>query len=89
MVGSVRLECAGKLRRTRGNLNLLLGAPRKAIDDYTKAIQLNENDGKAYYDRGIAFLTIYDKISACEDLKNSEKRGYKKAKEVGSYFCSW
>ena len=79
----------GKLRRTRGNLSLLLGAPRKAIDDYTKAIQLNENDGKAYYDRGIAFLTIYDKISACEDLKNSEKRGYKKAKEVGSYFCSW
>ena len=79
----------GKLRRTRGNLNLLLGAPRKAIDDYTKAIQLDGNDRKSYYNRAIAFLTIYDKISSCADLENSEKLDYGKAMEVGQYFCSW
>ncbi len=79
----------GKLRRTRGNLNLLLGAPRKAIDDYSKAIQLNGNDGKSYYNRAIAFFTIYDKVSACADLENSEKRGFGKSREVGSYFCTW
>lgn len=79
----------GDLRRNRGNLNLLLGRSRNAIDDYSKAIKLNEDDAEAYYNRAIAFLIIYDKISACEDLQKSIDRGYKPAKDVEKYFCSW
>ncbi len=77
------------LRRNRGNLNLLLGRSRNAIDDYSEAIKLNSADGIAYYNRAIAFLIIYDKISACEDFEKSITRGYEPAKEVQKYFCTW
>lgn len=77
------------LRKNRGNINLLLGNPRKAIDDYTKAIQLNNNYAEAYHNRAIAFFILYDKISACADLEKSLELGYEPAAELKKYFCIW
>ena len=81
-------EHAG-LRKNRGNINLLLGITRKAIDDYTKAIQLNSEYAEAYYNRAIAFFMLYDKISACADLEKSLELGYAPAAEIKKYFCTW
>ena len=78
-----------ELRKNRGNLHLLLGAPRKAINDYTRAIQLNGEYSEAYYNRAIAFFMLYDKISACADLGESLELGYAPAAEMKKYFCIW
>jgi len=77
-----------ELRKNRGNIQLLYGLNRKAIDDYTAAIALDENDEEAYYNRALAFLLIHDKVSACSDLTKSEELGYTVAAETKMYFCS-
>lgn len=78
-----------ELRKNRGNLHLLFGLNRKAIDDYTKAIELNSNYAEAYYNRALAFFLIYDKVSGCADLDNSIDLGYERAVETKSYFCNY
>lgn len=78
----------GELRKNRGNLQLLYGLHRKAIDDYTKAIELNNDYAEAYYNRGLAFLLLHDKISACSDLDRSAGLGYEAAEETRTYFCN-
>jgi len=77
------------LRKNRGNINLLLGITRKAVDDYTKAIQLDGQYAAAYYNRAIAFFILYDKISACADLEKSLELGYEPAIKLKKYFCTW
>ncbi len=78
-----------ELRKNRGNIHLLLGMPRKAVDDYTKAIQFNSNYAEAYYNRAIAFFILYDKVSACADLEKSIDLGYPPADQLKKYFCTW
>ena len=77
-----------ELRKNRGNLNLLFGLHRKAIDDYTQAIALDENYAEAYYNRALAFFLIYDKISGCADLDKSIDLGYETAVKTRDYFCT-
>ncbi len=76
------------LRKNRGNLYLLFGMPQRAIEDYSKAIQLDDEHAEAYYNRAIAFLTIYDKVSACADLDRSIELGHDMAEEIKTYSCS-
>ncbi|MEM6965555.1 MAG: tetratricopeptide repeat protein [Bacteroidota bacterium] len=78
-----------ELRKNRGNLHLLFGLNRKAIDDYTRAIELDGNYAEAYYNRALAFFLIYDKISGCADLDSSIDLGYEKAVQTKSYFCTY
>lgn len=77
-----------ELRKNRGNLNLLFGLHRKAIDDYTQAIALNDNYAEAHYNRALAFFLIYDKISGCVDLDKSIELGYEMAVKTRDYFCT-
>lgn len=77
-----------ELRKNRGNLQMLFGLNRKAIDDYTKAIELNNNYAEAYYNRGLAFLLMHDKISGCADLDRSIDLGYELGMETRLYFCT-
>ena len=77
-----------ELHKNRGNLQLLFGLHRKAIDDYTRAILLDENYAEAYYNRALAFFLIYDKISGCMDLDKSIDLGYEIATKTRSYFCT-
>jgi len=77
-----------ELRKNRGNIHLLFGLHRKAIDDYTQAINLDENYAEAYYNRALAFFLIYDKISGCVDLGKSISLGYETAIKTRDYFCT-
>lgn len=77
-----------ELHKNRGNLNLLFGLHRKAIDDYTRAIELDNNYAEAYYNRALAFFLIYDKVSGCFDLDKSLDLGYEKAMKGQVYFCT-
>jgi len=76
------------LRKNRGNLYLLFGMPQRAIDDYTKAVELDNTYAEAYYNRAIAFLTLYDKQSGCADLEKSIMLGHEMAKEIKMYTCT-
>jgi tetratricopeptide (TPR) repeat protein len=76
-----------ELIKNRGNVHMLFGYPLKAIDDYTKAIQLNGEYAEAYFNRALAHLQNYDKISGCYDLEKSALLGFDKAQEVLKYFC--
>lgn len=77
-----------ELRKNRGNLNLLFGMHRNAIEDYTEAIALDENYAEAYYNRALAFFLIYDKISGCADLDQSIDLGFEVATKTRDYFCT-
>lgn len=77
-----------ELRKNRGNLNLLFGLHRKAIDDYTFAIDIDENYAEAYYNRALAFFLIYDKISGCSDLDQAIDLGFETAVKTRDYFCT-
>lgn len=76
------------LFKNRANLNLLTGVPLKAIDDYTRAIELDNEYAEAYFNRAICHLQRYDKISACADLEKSAELGFEKANELIGYFCT-
>ena len=75
------------IRMRRGNQRLLRGMHLQAIDDYTKAIQLNTNYGESYYNRGITFLMIFDEVSGCADLDKSIELGYVGGQKIKKYFC--
>jgi len=77
-----------ELRKNRGNLHLLFGLNQKAIQDYSEAIRINGDYAEAYFNRGLAFFLIYDKVSGCADLDQSIKLGYEKAAEIKTYFCT-
>lgn len=76
-----------KVLKNRGNLQLLFGLPQKAIDDYTRAIELDNNYAEAYYNRALAHFLLYDSISGCADLEKSADLGYEQASEASIHFC--
>ncbi len=76
------------LFKNRGNLNLLTGLPLNAIDDYTRAIQLDGDYAEAYYNRAICHFQLYDKISGCADLEKAAELGFEKANEIARYMCN-
>ncbi|MFT4666878.1 MAG: tetratricopeptide (TPR) repeat protein [Gammaproteobacteria bacterium] len=75
------------LYKNRGNLQLIFGLQRKAIDDYSRAIELDAEYAEAYFNRAIANFQLYNRVSACADLGTSKSLGYEKAAEMERYFC--
>jgi tetratricopeptide (TPR) repeat protein len=76
------------LRKNRGNIYLLFGMRRKAIEDYTKAIELDPGYSEAYFNRALSFFIQYDNLSGCSDLQKSIDLGYERAKEAQFFFCT-
>ena len=73
----------------RGNIYLLLGEYFPAIDDYTKAIQLDGTYSEAYFNRGVAFLLANNRSDACTNLEESVRLGYEEGEERMQYFCGF
>jgi tetratricopeptide (TPR) repeat protein len=61
---------------------------RGAIDDYSKAIELNPNDTMAYYNRGISKLILGQKDEGCVDLSKAGELGYYEAYDMIKKFCN-
>lgn len=76
-----------ELLKNRGNIQMLFGLHRKAIDDYTVAIQQDATYAEAYYNRALAHFLIFDTISGCADLEKSAELGFENAVEAQIYFC--
>ncbi len=52
---------------TRGNANLVQRKPRDAIEDYSRALQINPTFAQAYTNRGIAYSDLGQQSRAIED----------------------
>jgi tetratricopeptide (TPR) repeat protein len=52
----------------RGKFYRDIGEPEKAIEDFTKAIELNQRSGQIFYERGLAYVRIKEYELAYEDL---------------------
>lgn len=61
---------------------------RGAIDDYSKAIDINNNDSGAYYSRGLAKLKLNKFQSACEDLNIAYRLGDVQSKSLILKYCN-
>lgn len=63
----------------RGKTKLDFGDYQSAIEDFNKVIELNSNDSKAYYYRGIAKNYLKDKDGAIDDLRKAGELGNNEA----------
>jgi tetratricopeptide (TPR) repeat protein len=63
----------------RGDVFFLTKKFKEAVTDYSKVIELDPKNGGAYYVRGNAKGSLYDKKGACEDWRKAEELGFKDA----------
>ena len=61
---------------------------RGAIQDYTKAIELDPEYADAYNNRGIARLLLEDKDGGCLDLSKAGELGHFKAYDLIKEYCN-
>jgi tetratricopeptide (TPR) repeat protein len=61
---------------------------RGAIQDFTKAIELDPNKGEAYFGRGLAKIQLGDKNSGCLDLSKAGELGYEHAYGAIKRLCN-
>ncbi len=73
----------------RGNLHVLFGYTGAAVQDYTLALEIDENNADAYFNRGLTFITLYETAPGCADLEKSEELGHQEAREMMDYFCEY
>ncbi|MBI1317089.1 tetratricopeptide repeat protein [bacterium] len=76
------------LYNSRGLSHFHIQDLKSAIKDYSRAIELDKNSSIAYYNRGQARYKQGQFDMACNDWKESDRLGFKKAKEVLSKRCN-
>ena len=69
------------------NLKVLLVDYQGAIENYNKAISLQENFTEAFYNRGIVHILMKNNILACDDFMTSKKLGSERATKKLAFFC--
>jgi tetratricopeptide (TPR) repeat protein len=72
----------------KGNSKANLQDYRGAIEDYSKAIQLNPNDSMPYYNRGLSKLELNQKNSACLDWSKAGELGNGNAYDLIKKNCN-
>ncbi|MEM9887537.1 MAG: tetratricopeptide repeat protein [Bacteroidota bacterium] len=77
------------LYKLRGNVYMLLGRYQYAVNDYTKAILLNNEFAEAYFNRGVARLMLYNRPDACYDLEQGVALGYEAGEKRFQLFCGF
>ena len=78
-----------ELYKLRGNIYLMINENVSAIENYNRAIELDNNYAEAYFNRALANLIIYNKADACYDLQKCLDLGFLKAEDKMKYFCQF
>ncbi len=71
-----------------GNTKYELKDYKGAIQDYTKAIELNPNHANAYNNRGLAKIFLEQKDDGCLDLSKAGELGHAKTYEAIKKYCN-
>ena len=58
-----------------------------ALEDFTRAIELDDKYAKAYFNRGLVYIAFEEYKLAYADLKIALDLGYFEAKEVIDKYC--
>ena len=58
---------------------MVLKKYKDAIEDYSSLIKFNKKDGKAYFNRGKAYIKLKNKKQGCADLTRSSELGFVEA----------
>jgi len=72
----------------KGNVFADQGAFLLAIEEYTRAIDINPNYASGYFNRAISKKIMYDRTGACEDWKKAAELGMPQAKKAYEMECS-
>ena len=80
------IDAAG--HKKQGSAHAKYGQYTKAINEFTKAIELNPKDAEAYNNRGVLyFVVLENKVKGCADWKKACKLGdcenYNRARQQG------
>ena len=78
---------SGYYFQKKGSLYFDLDNYEKAERDYTKAIELGDNDPISYFNRGLSKRLMEDSKGACEDWKKAAELGDKNAEELFNKYC--
>ena len=63
------------------------GRHRRAVSDFTKAIQLDDDVGENYYHRGESMLRLRRLDEALEEFHTATRRGYGVTHFIYTSFC--
>lgn len=77
------------LYKYRGNLFVLIGRYREAVEDFSTAIRLNPEYAEAWYNRAIARILEGNRPDACYDFERAAALGYGRGEEKSGYFCAF
>jgi len=58
-----------------------------AANEFTQALDLSPNDGKIYYERGLAHYERGDRVNACKDWSKASELGYFQADDMTLINC--
>jgi tetratricopeptide (TPR) repeat protein len=72
----------------RGGAKSVLGDYRGAIQDFTKAIELDPTNANYYMSRGVAKIISQDKNGGCLDLSKSGELGFEMAYDFINKLCN-
>ena len=73
--------------KSSGNAKRDLVDYKGAIEDYTKAIELNPKYADAYDTRGITKIAFGDKDGGCIDLSMADELGHTRANDKVKQYC--
>lgn len=79
---SIKLKVNQKAYTNAGLAYSLIGDHNKAIENYTKALNIVSNDGETLYLQGISYKALGLLDNACQSLIESKKLGYSAALEI-------
>jgi len=78
---AIRLDASHvRAYRNRGKAYQILGNLHQALDDFSRVIEMQPGDPKAYYLRGVLYWNQSRKAEALADLKTAVELGYQLAR---------
>ena len=74
----------------RGKAYMITEEFNKALEDFTKCININSENGEAYYGRALAKINIANgnaNEDTCKDIEKSKELGYQLADQLKETYC--
>lgn len=76
-----------KVFYNRGSINGLTGNYQASVQDFSKVIEMNNANTKAFFLRGKGYLELGDNEKACIDLEKARSLGFQKANDLIKKHC--